>query len=283
LTGGWQEEVGAPPSVVVAIDQGVAIVTLNRPARLNAWTPAMGTLYFDTLERLARDAEVRVIMVTGQGRAFCAGADVSGLSGLADAGVLVQPDTRPYSLPMGIGKPIVAAIRGACFGVGFQQALCCDIRFCSDDVKFATAYAQRGLIGEVGITWNLSRIAGAGVAMELMLTGRTFGAEEALRTGIVSHVVATEQLADECLDYCRTLASQCSPWSMRMIKQQVYEDLMVKLPAAYQRSATMLAAAMAGQDFAEGVAAFREKRMPSFPALACDLATFSLPSDGDPR
>src|SRR5882724_4413081 len=136
MTAVWPNEHGQPPAIIAETRDGVAVLTLNRPSSLNAWTPAMGTLYFDTLDRVAADPSVRAILVTGAGRAFCAGADLSGLSHIASAGGLAQNrDPRRYWHAMSIGKPIVAAIRGPCLGVGLQQALCCDVRIAASDAQ----------------------------------------------------------------------------------------------------------------------------------------------------
>jgi enoyl-CoA hydratase/carnithine racemase len=275
----WGDDAGEPTAVLTQVREGVAVVTLNRPKRLNAWTPAMGSLYFSTLERLARDPAVRSILVTGQGRAFCAGIDLGGLANLAASGGSSAPaerDLRPYWLPMSIGKPIVAAIRGACFGVGLQQVLCCDIRFAADDVKLSAPYSRRGLIGEVGMTWNLTRVVGAGAAMDLMLSGRTLEAPEALRIGLVNRIIAGDKLFDEAFAYCRALANECSPWSMMMIKQQIYKDLMVNMHVAYSRSEGMMREALAGKAVMEGIAAFREKRSPAFAPLSAEQAIIDL-------
>ena len=275
----WGDEAGEPAPVLTEVREGVAVVTLNRPKRLNAWTPAMGSLYFSTLERLALDSSVRSILVTGQGRAFCAGIDLGGLAKLAassGASPPPEPDLRPYWLPMSIGKPIVAAIRGPCFGVGLQQVLCCDIRFAADDVKLSAPYSKRGLIGEVGMTWNLTRVIGAGAAMDLMLSGRTLESDEALEVGLVNRVIPGEKLFDEAFAYCRALAKECSPWSMMMIKQQIYKDLMVDMHVAYSRSQGMMTQALAGKAIVEGITAFREKRSPAFAPLAPEQATIDL-------
>jgi enoyl-CoA hydratase/carnithine racemase len=275
----WGDEAGAPAPILAEVRDGVAVVTLNRPTRLNAWTPAMGSLYFDTLERLARDTSVRSILVTGEGRAFCAGIDLGGLANLAASGGASppsEPDLRPYWLPMSIGKPIVAAIRGPCFGVGLQQALCCDIRFAAEDAKLSAPYSKRGLIGEVGMTWNLTRVIGAGAAMDLMLSGRTMDASEALQVGLVNRIFAGEQLFDEAFAYCRALAHECSPWSMMMIKQQIYTDLMVDMHVAYRRSEDMMTEALAGPAILEGLTAFRQKRLPAFAPLAAPQAMIDL-------
>jgi enoyl-CoA hydratase/carnithine racemase len=216
---------------------------------------------------------VRAILVTGAGRAFCAGADMSGLSHLAAAqGLSPERDPRHYWYPLSIGKPIVAALRGPCYGVGLQQALCCDIRFAASDVKISAPYAKRGLVGEVGITWMMARIVGPAHAMDLLLSGRAIDANEASAMGIVNRVFEPDELLPRALDYCATLAAECSPWSMRMLKQQVYHDLMLALPQAFQNSEELLNVALAGSDFAEGVEAFRLKRSLRFPPLLPELA-----------
>jgi enoyl-CoA hydratase/carnithine racemase len=278
----WGDDAGEPAPVLSEVREGVGIVTLNRPKRLNAWTPAMGSLYFDTLDKMARDPAVKSIMVTGEGRAFCAGIDLGGLANLAKAGgggSSGEPDRRPYWFPMSVGKPIVAAIRGACFGVAVQQILCCDIRFAADDAKICAPYSKRGLIGEVGMTWNLTRVVGAGAAMDMMLSGRTIEADEALRIGLVNRVIPGDKLFDETFAYCRALATECAAWSMRAMKEQIYRDLMVNMHVAYTRSEGLMTQALQGKAVIEGVTAFREKRAPQFPPLSADQAIIDLSAE----
>jgi enoyl-CoA hydratase/carnithine racemase len=220
------------------------------------------------LEKLAADPEVRVILLTGAGRAFCAGADVAGLEDMSGAGGRgVLADKRPYSLPMTIGKPIIAAINGPCIGIGVQQAMCCDVRFAAEGVKIGVAFARFGLVAEAGMSWNMTRLIGAGAAMDLMLSGRMIGAEEALRLGLVTHVSAPETLIDDATTYACALAENCSPWSMRMIKQQIYRDMLSDLGSAYERSEVLLDESFTRDDFAEAVNAFGEKRKPAFDPL----------------
>jgi len=267
-----RNESAEQPPVLTEIRDKVAIVTLNRPASLNAWNTAMRVLYFDTLEHLAADPAVNVILVQGAGRAFCAGADVKDLSNIAASGGK-QParDSRRYWYPLSIGKPIVAAIHGACYTIGLQQALCCDLRFAARDAKICAPYAKRGLIAEVGISWLLSRIVGVSSAMDLLLSGRTIDGDEALRLGLVNKVFDADELFARTFDYCKAIAAECSPWSMRTIKQQLYHDLMTSLDPAFLRSEELLKQALSGPDFVEGIAAFKDKRVPSFAALKPEL------------
>lgn len=270
----WPVDTREEPSILADIRQGVGIVSLNRPDRLNAWTPAMGTAYFDLLDAMASDPDVRAILLTGRGRAFCAGADMAGLQAITSVGAMTDKrEPRGYWYPMRIGKPLVAAIQGHCIGVGLQQALCCDIRFAAEDAKLAANYARRGINGELGITWLLPRIIGVSDAMDMLLSGRTVGGAEAREMGLVNRLCPADELFDQAFAYCVSLAESCSPWAMRTIKQQLYNDLMTALPAAFEQSEHFLQEAMAGPDMAEAVNAFRDKRPANFAPLSPDLAS----------
>jgi len=269
-----------PPLILSEVREGVAIVTFNRPARLNAWAPETGTTYFNLLEQHALDPEVRVILVTGQGRAFCAGADMSALSAMAGSAATLNLEKRPYWFPLTIGKPIVAAIRGHCIGIGLQQALCCDIRFLAWDAKISTVYARRGLVGELGISWLLPRIVGMGATMDLLLSGRTIDADECYKIGLANRLVEVEVAFDVAFDYCRQIAKQCAPWSMRTIKQQIYADLTSSLPESYARAEAAVAEALTGAAFGEGMKAFAEKRSASYLPLDPSLALLDIAPNG---
>ncbi|HEX8058956.1 MAG TPA: enoyl-CoA hydratase-related protein [Novosphingobium sp.] len=261
------------PAVLSELREGVGIVTLNRPDKLNAWNSAMGTLYFDTLDAMAADPAVRAILVLGAGRGFCSGADMSALGNLSAQGEITKRDGRPYWYAMGVGKPIVAAVHGACYGVGLQQALCCDIRFAAHGVRFCVPYVKRGLIAELGLSWQLSRFIGVGRTTDMLLSARVVGAEEALAIGLVNQLAAPDDLFDRAFAYCRTIAAENSPWAMRTVKQQIYQDLMTaSMTEPFAEADRLLGEAVAGPDMKEGIAAFREKRPLSFPPLTPDLA-----------
>ncbi len=176
--------IGSPASnsdVVLAhrVDDGVLLLTLNRPDRLNAWTLAMEERYFGLLAEAAADPDVRAIVVTGAGRGFCAGLDADALSGVAGGTPLSEHPRRPQTFPLEIPKPIVAAVNGAAAGIGFLQALVADVRFAAAGAKFTTAFARRGLLAEHGMSWLLPRLIGHARATELLLSARVFLAEEA--------------------------------------------------------------------------------------------------------
>lgn len=253
--------------VLAEIADGIAILTLNRPDKGNAWTGAMAARYFGMLEDAARSPDVRVIVVTGAGKAFCVGGDGESVGDAAAAGEVERIAKLPYWTPLRIGKPIIAAIDGACFGVGMQQALCCDLRFASDNAKFSTAYARRGLAAEFGMSWLLPRLVGTGHAMDLLLSARLVRMPEAMTMGLVNRAFPAPNLIEETLAYARILVDQCSPQSMRAVKLQCNTDLMSDFFASYDRSEQMLEQAVGGADFREGVASWKEGRGPSFAPL----------------
>ena len=242
----------------------VAIITLNRPERLNAWTAELGTAYFDALDRAAADPEVRVIVVTGAGRGFCAGADMDLLQGIGSGAGGGLPEERAHTHAMSIGKPVIAAINGACAGLGFVHAMACDIRFAASGAKFTTAFGRRGLIAEHGVSWTLPRLVGQSVALDLLLSGRVFVAEEAYELGVVNKVVAAESLLDETLAYARELATYVSPASMAVMKRQVYTHPQMSIDEALADTDVLMKASLKGSDFKEGVASFVEKRDPQW-------------------
>ena len=167
-----------------------------------------------------------------------------------------------------IPKPVIAAINGACAGIGLCQALMCDLRFAAAGAKFTTAFARRGLIAEHGISWTLPRLVGPARALDLLMSGRVFLAEEAVHLGLVNEVVEPEHVVDRAVDYATELATYSSPASMAVMKRQVYADVNVNVVEATDRSLPLMAASLRAEDFREGVKSFVEKRPPNFAPLA---------------
>jgi enoyl-CoA hydratase/carnithine racemase len=263
---------GVSEVVQRTVTDGVALLTLNRPDRLNAWTGEMERAYFGLLEECAASEDVRVIVVTGAGRGFCAGADMKDLQQLGDGGVTehngAHEQRRPQSFPLSVPKPIIAAINGPCAGIGLVQALMCDIRFAAEGAKLTTAFARRGLVAEHGIGWILPRLVGPARALDLLLSGRVVLAAEAAELGLVNRTFAPEKLLDETLSYALDLAVNCSPASMATMKRQVYADLERPLSDALTQADRLMLASFGAPDFVEGVASFVERREPSFAPLA---------------
>jgi enoyl-CoA hydratase/carnithine racemase len=256
--------------VQMSVDQGVALLTLNRPERLNAWTDEMEHTYFGLLDECAASAAVRAIVVTGAGKGFCAGADMQALQQLSGDGAAdaangrARAERRPQATPLSVPKPIIAAINGACAGIGLVQALMCDLRFAARGAKFTTAFARRGLVAEHGISWMLPRLIGPARALDLLLSGRVLLADEAAELGLVNRAVEPERLLEVATEYARELARNCSPSSMATMKRQVYADLQRPLADAVAEADRLMLESFAKPDFAEGVASFVERREPSF-------------------
>jgi enoyl-CoA hydratase/carnithine racemase len=264
---------GAHMSEVVqmTIEGGIALLTLNRPQRLNAWTDEMEHTYFGLLDECAASGEVRAIVVTGAGRGFCAGADMQQLQDISDGTVDHERRAavrRPQTFPLSVPKPIIAAINGACAGIGLVQALMCDIRFAAEGAKFTTAFARRGLVAEHGISWILPRLIGPSRALDLLLSARVVLAEEAAALGLVNRAIPPARLMQETMTYARELALNCSPASMATMKRQVYCDLERTLPDALAEADRAMLESFIAPDFAEGVSSFLERREPSFAAVA---------------
>jgi enoyl-CoA hydratase/carnithine racemase len=254
------------------VDDGVCTLTLNNPERRNGWSSDMERRYFDLLEWADTDPAVRAIVVTGTGTTFCPGADISVLGKIADKGRMNLAGRRSQAFPRSIRKPMVAAINGACAGIGLTQALHCDVRFAARGARFTTAYARRGLPAEYGMSWLLPRLIGVERALDLLLSARVFDADEAKDLGLVSRVCDPETVLAEAQAYAADLAANCSPRSMAAVRAQVYGDLSRDYDEALARSVAAMQAFTADADFAEGVASFAERRPPKFPALDADFS-----------
>jgi enoyl-CoA hydratase/carnithine racemase len=253
-------------------DHGVLLLTFHRPGRNNAWTIELEESYFGALVAAADDPEVRAIVVTGHGKSFCPGLDMLDLETSAREGRPIASQRRyPMTTARSVPKPVVGAINGPAAGIGFIQAMCCDVRFASTNAKFTTAFARRGLAAENSISWILPRIVGLPDALDLLLSSRVVLAEEALSMGLVNKVVEPDALLPTALAYARDMADQCSPASMAAIKMQVMADLERGSEEARLQSLVTNSEVAAGADFVEGVASFTEKRAPKFAGHSAGL------------
>ncbi len=259
----------------------VATITLNRPDKLNAWTAIMEREVRSAIEEAERDENVRVIVLTGAGRGFCAGADMSLLNAVATEGLGdedarriqsasaaqegLRPDfQRKHSYFLGVAKPVIAAINGPAVGLGFVIPLYCDLRWAAENARFSTVFAQRGLIAEYGLAWMLPRIVGLSDALDLLLSARTITASEALDLRLVNRVFPQEGFAATVHEHAVQLASSVSPRSTGVIKRQVYAGLFQTLAESFDLSVVEMVASLRSEDFKEGVAHFLEKRRPNF-------------------
>ena len=268
----------------------VATITLNRPDKLNAWTAVMEQEVRAAMAEAERDENVRVIVLTGAGRGFCAGADMSLLSTVATKGLdaaqraqavqagadlgsrsgsseggSVRADfQKKYSYFPAMSKPVIAAINGPAVGLGLVIALYCDLRFASDVARFSTAFARRGLIAEYGMAWMLPRLVGHANALDLLFSARLIDAAEAFRMGLANQVYPQDVFQEKVREYAAELAANVSPRSLRVIKRQVYDAMFQPLGEAFEIAEREMLASLQCEDFKEGVAHFVEKRAPNF-------------------
>jgi enoyl-CoA hydratase/carnithine racemase len=261
--------------ILYDVSDRIATITLNRPDRMNAWTAIMERDVRHAMEAAANDDNVRVIVLTGAGRGFCAGADMEALKGIdpnevrRGEGVAFDMNRRAdwqtrYAYYPAIQKPVIAMLNGATAGIGLVHALYCDLRFAADSAVFTTAFARRGLIAEHGISWMLPRIVGHANALDLLMSARRVSAAEALRIGLVNRLFSPEKLREETYAYARDLADFVSPSAIAVIKRQVYDVPFQTLAEATIDANREMQIALKGNDFREGVASFVEKRPPRF-------------------
>jgi enoyl-CoA hydratase/carnithine racemase len=267
--------------ILYAETDGVAEVTLNRPERLNAWTLRMGAEVEHALRRANAEPSVRAIIVTGAGKGYCAGADMDMLQGLqgggdtgasfGDVGEPAPLDTSlpealrgPYSFPLALDKPVIAAVNGVAAGLGLSYMLFYDMRIASDRARFGTVFARRGLVAEHGSAWLLPRLVGMHHACDLLFTGRLIDAQEALAMGLVNRVVPHDDLLSNVRALAAEIATQSSPRSIRIMKRQLYGNLFGDLDASIREADREMVASFGAEDFREGVASFLQRRSPHF-------------------
>ena len=265
--------------VIYEVTDAVCTLTLNNPSRRNAWNMEMEQQYFAALDRARDDSAVRAIVVTGADKWFCPGLDSEKLSDAAGVTGLRLEGRRSQHYAWTIPKPMIAAINGACAGIGLVQALVCDVRFMAKGAKISTAYAKLGVPAEHGLSWLLPRMIGVERSLDLLLSARAVDAQEAERIGLVTHLCEQEEVLGQAQAYAANLAATCSPQSMAAIRRQVWGDL----SRGYTEANEGWFAAMRhlnrpeNPDFAEGVGAFVERRSPNFAPLPNDVELPPLP------
>ena len=261
------------------VEDEIATIRLHRPHRMNAWTGRMHTEYRHLLQQADQDDGVRAIIVTGEGRGFCVGADTQALEGHIEKGgydsgtpeELAQPGMgvaaefdAAFAYHFGLRKPVVAAINGPAAGVGLVLACFADIRFSVPGVKFTTAHGKLNFPAEYGLSWLLPRLIGLPRANDLLLTSRVFTSDEAYELGLVNRLVAPEALMDETRAYVKQMKDNVSPASLRETKWQIYKDLHRDLASAVRDSERLIDEMSRHKDYREGVRAYLDKRQPKW-------------------
>jgi enoyl-CoA hydratase/carnithine racemase len=264
--------------VAVDVSGGVAVLTLNRPEHLNAYTADMGALLSAAYRDCDADDRVRAIVVTGAGRAFCAGADFSASTSPFDS----PPDDSTFSASpidpaaFELRKPVIAAVNGHAIGIGLTIALQADIRLFADDAKYGVVQVRRGVIPDCMAHWTLARLTNVGVAAEVLLTGRTFSGAEAVAWGIANRALPAKDVLDQAMDIARDIATNVAPMSAALSKRLLWDTAINGYtPRQVASLETQLHHRVMGSDDArEGVDAFLERRDPRFSA--------KLSTDWDP-
>jgi len=249
-------------------DEGVALVTLSRPDRLNAWTNRMAEEFRWAMEAAEADDAVRVVVVTGAGRGFCAGADFEALDNLvggAEYGPTPSSSREDVFLLAPLAsKPVIACVNGPAAGVGFVLMAFCDIRFAAAGAKLTTAFARLGLPAEHGVQWALARLVGYGHAADLLFSARVVLAEEAAAMGLVNRVLPAADVLAETMAYAKRMAAEVSPTSLYVLKRQLWSGLSASMDDAAAVANEVLPRMLAAPDFKEGTSAFQAKRPPAF-------------------
>jgi enoyl-CoA hydratase/carnithine racemase len=270
---------------------GVATVRFDRPGRGNSWTTRMNAEYRWLMDHADNDPVVKVIVVTGAGRQFCVGADFKALDFYAEGekDYVATVDPQRFAQPgqgvrkefdhelvwhWGLKKPVIAAINGACAGIAVAIASFCDLRYAAAGAKLTTATARLGLPAEYGLAWVLPRLMGVTHAVDVLMTGRVFTAEEAKGMGLLNDVFPPEEFEQRVAKIARSIALSVSPRSALVTKRQIYAELMeLDVGACVEHSKRLIGEAMREDDYKEGVAALAAKREPRFPGLGAEAGS----------
>ncbi|MBD0417078.1 enoyl-CoA hydratase [Oryzicola mucosus] len=262
--------------VKLQVEAGVATVSLDRPDRMNGVTAVMERELYAAMRQADADPQVRVIVLTGEGRAFCAGMDMAELEDLAPEDIYEPAKMRPFDTAIradfqsryiyfpALVNPVISAINGAAAGLGIVFALASDMRFASEKAVFSTAFSRRGLIAEHGIAWLMLQTAGPGVTADLLFSARRFDAGEAKSAGLIDRIYPPDELMARTLDYARELASLASPRSVRVMKRQLWDARFQNLQDVVTQANREMIESFRSEDFQEGVRHFLEKRSPVF-------------------
>jgi enoyl-CoA hydratase/carnithine racemase len=262
--------------LLYTVDGSVATITLNRPERMNALTKVLEAELRAAIDQATREVTVRAIVLTGAGRAFCAGMDMEELEVLPPEDIQAEQWMRPYDMNRradyqtrysyfpAAPKPIISAINGATAGLGLVMALYSDFRIASEKAVFATAFAKRGLIAEHGIAWMLPRIVGHAHATDLLLTSRKINANEALTMGLINRIVPADDLRSQAQALANTLSTDVSPRSVRVMKRQLWEAPYQSLGESVALANAEMVESISSEDFTEGVRHFVERRPAQF-------------------
>ena len=273
--------------IIYEVDGPAATITMNRPDTLNAMTSLLQAEIRHALDASERNEDIIGTVLTGAGRGFCSGVDMNDLGAMSAAGKSIgksyehlaadpgNPDKDPnymFSPPylLGLRKPIIAAVNGACAGLGFSYATFCDMRFVDRNAKFVSSFAPRGLIAEHGTSWMLPRIVGPSHALDIFWSSRRVEGEEAYRMGYANRLCEPGESVKEAQDYLKMIAGTSAPISIMMMKKQVYKHLMRDLGESMVEDNQWMSDSLTKDDFKEGVASFVERRSPNFVRVKVD-------------